>query len=103
MSRKTYTSSEVKDRWNREHYDQLLIRVTTGGKAAVQQLAETRGMSVAAYIRHLIIQDAGKAGFGGISTLIGGGELTEEAARRAIQPQGKSRPSIGIKLTPNCV
>lgn len=77
MSRKTYTAPEVKDAWNREHYDQLLIRVRKGSREAVQQLAAERGMSTAEYIRHLIITDAQKRGNVDISaTLGGGGKLT---------------------------
>ena len=57
MSRKTYTSPEVKDRWNREHYDRIGINVPIGAREEVQAVAESKGMSVAAYIRALIIRD----------------------------------------------
>lgn len=78
MSRRTYTSSEVKDRWNREHYEQVLFRVGIGGKAAIKAVAELRGVSVAEYIRGLIIADAKNLGNGDISAILGGrGELTE--------------------------
>lgn len=78
MSRRTYTSSEVKDRWNREHYEQVLFRVGIGGKAAIKAVAELRGCSVAEYIRGLIIADAKNLGNGDISAILGGGgELTE--------------------------
>ena len=35
MSRKTYTSPEVKDRWNREHYDRIGINVPIGAREEV--------------------------------------------------------------------
>ena len=73
MSRRTYTSPEVKDRWNRKHYEQILLRVAKGGRETVQQLAELRGLSVSAYVRHLIIHDAETLGKGDISAIIGGG------------------------------
>jgi len=71
--RKTQTSCEVKDRWNRNHYDQIMLRCATGGREAIQELAELRGLSVAAYIRHLIIKDAETLGKADISGKIGGG------------------------------
>lgn len=57
MKRKTHTSCEVKDRWNREHYDSVGIRVPLGARAELQSIAAAKGMSVSAYIRHLIIAD----------------------------------------------
>lgn len=71
--RKTYTSPEVKDRYNRKHYDQVQLRVAKGGRDKLQQLALSEGLSTAAYIRHLIIADAKSRGFGDISAVIGGG------------------------------
>lgn len=73
MSRKTYTSTEVKDRWNRNHYDQVMFRVGSGGKDVIKDLAEGSGLSVAAYLKHLIIKDAQERGNGDISAIIGGG------------------------------
>lgn len=73
MSRKTVTSSEVKDRWNRNHYDQILFRTGNGGRLAIDRMAEVRGMSRAEYLRHLVIEDAKKAGYGDISAILGGG------------------------------
>ena len=57
MKRKTTTSCEVKDRWNREHYDKVTFRTPTGGAEELRKIAESRGMSVAAYLRHLVIAD----------------------------------------------
>lgn len=73
MSRRTVTSCEVKDRWNRNHYEQILFRVGVGGSVIVKELAEANGCSVAAYIRHLIIKDAKATGKGDISAILGGG------------------------------
>ena len=73
MSRKTHTSCEVKDRWNRSHYDSILIRTGKGGREAIQAMADFHGLSVAAYVRHLIIADAESHGKGGISAILGGG------------------------------
>lgn len=73
MSRRTVTSCEVKDRWNRIHYDQVMFRVGTGGKDIIRSLAEAQGLSVAAYLKHLVIRDAQERGNGDISAIIGGG------------------------------
>jgi hypothetical protein len=73
MSRRTHTSSAVKDRYNRKHYEQIILRTANGGRAAVQELAELHGMSVAAYLRQLIIIDGEKLGKADISAIIGGG------------------------------
>lgn len=73
MSRRTYTSCEVKDRYNRKHYDQIILRTAKGGADCVKILADEQGLSVAAYIRHLIIADAASRGNGDISAIIGGG------------------------------
>ena len=73
MKRRTYTSSEVKDRWNRNHYEQVIFRVSIGGKDVLKSLAEESGLSVAAYLKHLVIKDAQERGNGDISAIIGGG------------------------------
>lgn len=70
---KTYTSSEVKDRWNKKHYEQLQFRTGIGGRDVIKAMAQLRGMSVSAYIRHLVIEDAQRAGKGDITAIIGGG------------------------------
>ena len=66
------TSYEVKDRWNRKHYDQILIRVGAGSKSAVKEIARARGLSVSAYIKMLIIRDCKACGNADISALLGG-------------------------------
>lgn len=70
---KTVTSNEVKDRWNREHYEQVQFRVGVGGREAIKAMAAYNGMSMAEYIRHLVIQDAKSNDKGDISAILGGG------------------------------
>ena len=60
--RKTYTSPEVKDRWNRAHYDRIGLTVYKGGRAEVQALADDAGLSVSEYIRLAIKEKAEKDG-----------------------------------------
>lgn len=62
MARKTYTSPAVKDRWNKKHYDRLLIYVPIGSRSEVQELAESAGVSVSEYIRQAIKEKAEKDG-----------------------------------------
>ena len=71
--RKTHTSCTVKDRYNRKHYEQIILRTACGGREAIQKQAQLRGLSVAAYLRHLIIIDGEKLGNDGISAILGGG------------------------------
>ena len=74
---KTFTSSEVKDRYNRKHYDQVAFRTGIGGRDAIKAMAELRGMSLAEYLRHLVIEDCKNSGNGDISAIIGGGDLSQ--------------------------
>jgi len=55
--RKTYTSPEVKNRWNRKHYENIVVVVPIGSRDEIKSAAERRGMSVSAYIRSLLIRD----------------------------------------------
>lgn len=71
--RKTVTSCEVKDRYNRKHYDQVILRTAKGGRDELQRIADSHGMSVNAYIRHLIIRD--NAANADISAILGGGVI----------------------------
>ena len=57
MKRKTRTSAEVKNRYTRIHYDRVQLILPAGARPELQQLAAARGMSVSAYIRHLILAD----------------------------------------------
>lgn len=68
---KTYTSPEVKDRWNRKHYDQITIRCGIGGRKLIQDAAAAHGMSMAEYLRHLVIADNPENA--DISAILGGG------------------------------
>ena len=54
----SYTSTETKARWNAKHYDQMSIIVPKGSRDLIKQYANSQGMSVSEYIRHLIAQDA---------------------------------------------
>ena len=60
MKRKTHTATEVKRRWNAIHYDKLYIDVPAGAREEIHAAAKLRGMSTAAYIRHLVIMDTAK-------------------------------------------
>lgn len=53
-----YTSTEVKRRWNAQHYEQMSIVVPIGSRALIQARAEELGLSTSAYIRQLIARDA---------------------------------------------
>ena len=55
--RKTYTSPEVKARWNAAHYDRIQIYVPIGAREELQAIAAEHGQSVSAYIRALVIRD----------------------------------------------
>lgn len=52
-----YTSTEVKARYNRKHYEQMSIVVPIGSRDLIKQHANEMGMSVSEYIRHLIATD----------------------------------------------
>lgn len=48
---------ESKDRWNSEHYDQVIIRLPKGARDELKAIAGTKGMSVAGYLKHLVVAD----------------------------------------------
>ena len=73
--RKTYTSWEVKERYNSKHYERVSLRVGIGGKEVLRQLAGYQ--SVNSYIQALIVKDGRERGFADISAKIGGGGLSE--------------------------
>lgn len=54
---RTHTSAEVKNRWNAEHYDRIVITVPIGARDEIKAAAAQHGMSVAAYVRYLVIHD----------------------------------------------
>lgn len=53
-----YTSTEVKARYNEKHYDQMSIVVPKGSRELIKEHANSMGLSVSEYIRHLIAADA---------------------------------------------
>lgn len=71
--RKTYTSSAVKERYNKKHYDRISFHCPKGGSEILKQAAEAAGMTKAAYIRSLIIQDAQRRGLSDVADIFGGG------------------------------
>lgn len=78
--RKTYTSPEVKDRWNRKHYDRIGLTVYKGGRAEVQALADDAGLSVSEYIRLAIREKAEKDGKSDILQILRGGGFDPASA-----------------------
>lgn len=48
------TSNTVKDRWNRQNYDSLLIRLPKGKKERIQNFAQSIGESVNGFINRAI-------------------------------------------------
>lgn len=57
QKRKTYTSSAVKRRYNLKHYDSVQFVVPKGALAEIKAIAAAKDISLAAYIRNLIIAD----------------------------------------------
>lgn len=56
---KTHTSTAVKAKYNKKHYEQLSIVVPIGSRELIQRKATEAGYSsTSEYIRHLIIADA---------------------------------------------
>lgn len=55
---KTQTSTEVKNRYNRKHYDRMSFVVPAGSRELIKARAEELGVSVNEYIRQLIVADA---------------------------------------------
>lgn len=56
---KTHTSTAVKAKYNKKHYEQLSIVVPIGSRELIQRKAIEEGYgSTSEYIRHLIIADA---------------------------------------------
>lgn len=55
---KTHTRTEVKNRYNRKHYDRMSFVVPAGSRELIKARAEELGISVNEYIRQLITADA---------------------------------------------
>lgn len=71
--RKTFTSAEVKNRWNKAHYDKLTLICRKGGGDMIKSLAKEKGMSMSAYIVWLVRQDALNEGRTDVAEHLGGG------------------------------
>lgn len=71
--RKTYTSSAVKERYNKKHYDRISFHCPKGGREILKIAADAAGMTKAEYIRSLIIQDAQRRGLSDVVEVFGGG------------------------------
>ena len=71
--RKTFTSSEVKNRWNKAHYDKLSFICRKGGGDMIKELAKEKGMSMSSYIVWLIRQEALRANRTDVAEYLGGG------------------------------
>lgn len=54
MARKTVTSTAVKTRWNRKHYDRLSLFVKKGEKDHIKAYAQEHGMSVNQLLNDII-------------------------------------------------
>ena len=78
MARKTYTSPDVKNRWNKRHYDRIGVMVPIGSKKEIQTLAEISGMSVSEYIRKAIKEKAEREGKADTLKILRGGERVPE-------------------------
>ena len=68
----TAARNEAKTRWNAEHYDQVKFFSPKGSRIIIQQLAAAAGLSMAEYIRSLIIRDAAERGID-VRAELGGG------------------------------
>ena len=51
-----YTSSKVKQRWNKKHYDVISSRLPKGCREEIKTAAKARGLSVAQFLRWAILQ-----------------------------------------------
>lgn len=71
--RKTYTSSAVKNRWNKKHYDSVSFQCKKGGKDLIKELAEAHGLSLSKYLQDLVRQDALRRSRSDIAEFFGGG------------------------------
>lgn len=51
------TSNTVKDRWNRQNYEEIKVRLPRGRKSAVEVHARNRGLSVNGLVGELLRTD----------------------------------------------
>ena len=70
---RTSARTAAKAKYNAKHYDQLKIWTPKGGRDIIRQLAEANGLSIAEYIRTLVIRDADRHGVDVRAALGGGG------------------------------
>ena len=59
---KTKTSNAVKDRWNKQNYEDWRVRIPNGRKSTVEARAQQVGESVNGYVNGLIRADLGLSG-----------------------------------------
>lgn len=53
-----FNPTAYKNEYNRQAYDQIILRVPKGQRERIAQIAAERGMSTNQYILHLIKRDA---------------------------------------------
>ncbi len=51
------TSNTVKDRWNRQNYEEIKVRLPRGRKADITAHAQSKGLSVNALVGELLRAD----------------------------------------------
>lgn len=54
QKRKTFTSTAVKTRWNRKHYDKIAVLLPKGTRERLAVYAAKRGMSVNGYMNYIV-------------------------------------------------
>ena len=54
MARKTFTSTAVKTRWNKRHYDRISLFVKKGEKEQIKEFAQGQGMSLNQFMNDVI-------------------------------------------------
>ena len=66
-----YTSSKVKDRWNRKHYDSIAIKLPKGCRDELNCIARNHGMSTTQFLRWAVLQVASEEERGNSPALTG--------------------------------
>lgn len=51
------TSNTVKDRWNRQNYEEIKVRLPRGRKADITAHAQSKGLSVNGFVGELLRAD----------------------------------------------
>lgn len=72
---RTSARTAAKAKYNSKHYDQIKFWSPKGSRDIIQQLAAASGLSMAEYIRSLVIRDADRHGIDVRAALGGGGGL----------------------------